>query len=235
MLKMSNCSLSLQQKKILNKLSLSVEPGEALLLVGKSGAGKSTLLRVIAHLEKLNEGDIYLAEKRETQQSLQLHNRVGIVFQSFNLFEHLNVRDNITLALIHVQKKTKQEAELIASDFLKKYQLIDYELKMPRDLSGGQRQRVAIIRTLVLNPEIILLDEPTSGLDPLLTEYIAEVIADLQSKNKIILIATHDISLIDKVKEAKICFLENGYIQKTLSAEEWRSKKGSHLEMFSFS
>lgn len=213
MLELKNISLSLKEKKILDNVSFSLKKGEIMLLSGKSGAGKSTILRIIANLVPIDSGQLWFDGNLETQVSLQENNRVGIVFQNFNLFNHLTVFDNIALAPIEVQKKEKELIKKKINDFLSQYDLLDQVNKFPSELSGGQKQRVALIRTLILEPVIVLLDEPTSGLDSTLTEYIILVIMELKKENKIVIVTSHDSVLVEKLRsKASLVVLDKGKI-----------------------
>lgn len=213
MLELKNISLSLKEKKILDNISFSLKKGEIMLLSGKSGAGKSTILRIIANLVPIDSGQLWFDGKLETQVSLQANNRVGIVFQNFNLFNHLTVFDNIALAPLQVQKKEKELIKKKINDLLSQYDLLDQVNKFPSELSGGQKQRVGLIRTLILEPTILLLDEPSSGLDSTLTEYIVSVIMELKKENKIVIVTSHDSALVEKLKsEASLVVLAKGKI-----------------------
>ncbi len=213
MLELKNISLSFKEKKILEDVSFSVNKGEIMLLSGKSGAGKSTILRIIANLISIDSGQLWFDRKLETQASLQENNCVGIVFQNFNLFNNLTVFDNIALAPLQVQKQDKTAWGKKINDLLLNYDLLEQAHKFPSELSGGQKQRVALIRTLILEPTIVLLDEPTSGLDLELTEYVVSLIRKLKEKKKIIIVTSHDIGLVDKLKhESHLAILDKGKI-----------------------
>jgi polar amino acid transport system ATP-binding protein len=211
MLKVKDISLSFGDKKILDKISFTLHDGQAMIITGKSGVGKSTLLKILADIIPFDSGEIWLDGKEYSQDLLCKENRVGIVFQQFHLFPHLTVFDNIALAPLYVQKRDKHEIEKEIVRLLTLYDLIDQRYKFPNELSGGQKQRVALIRTLILNPNIILLDEPTSGLDRGLTDYIVSVIKDLKKQSKIIIMTSHDTLLIDQMKsDALFCHLLDG-------------------------
>lgn len=213
MLELKNISLSFKEKKILEDVSFSVNKGEIMLLSGKSGAGKSTILRIIANLISIDSGQLWFDRKLETQASLQENNCVGIVFQNFNLFNNLTVFDNIALAPLQVQKQDKTAWGKKINDLLLNYDLLEQAHKFPSELSGGQKQRVALIRTLILDPTIVLLDEPSSGLDSTLTEYIVSVIMELKKENKIVIVTSHDSVLLEKLRsEAILVVLDKGKI-----------------------
>lgn len=202
MLAIKNLSKNYGSKTILNNVSLTAKKGEVVLLLGSSGVGKSTLLRILAGLETASAGDI------------ECDGKVGMVFQQFNLFENMTAQHNITFALEKVAGKTRSEAQKIALTLLEKYNLFDKKDHYPEDLSGGQKQRLAIARTVARKPHIICMDEPTSALDPLLTTSVANAINELAEENYIVVVATHDIALIQKV-DCTIYLMEHGVIVET--------------------
>ncbi len=166
MLELINVNKSYGSNQILKDINLSIKKGEVISIVGKSGCGKSTLLKCLNGLEKINSGEIKLnGFNINTIPLIELRKKVGIVFQDYNLFDHLNILDNITIGLIKVKKVNKNYAISSARKILKRFKLLDKQYNYPDELSGGERQRVAIIRTLLMKPEIIMLDEPTSALD----------------------------------------------------------------------
>jgi ABC-type polar amino acid transport system ATPase subunit len=214
MLKIDNICKKFGSKIILNNVSLSVKTGEIAVLLGSSGVGKSTLLRVLSGLDHADSGAIYLNNKRLDPTTIHKQHLVGMVFQQFNLFEHLNVEKNITLALEKVAGKTPQEASAIAHKLLAQYGLADKAQARINQLSGGQKQRLAIARSLAMKPEILCLDEPTSALDPLLTMHVGNTITQLADKGYIVLVATHDTGLLDKL-DCTIYLMEQGAIIET--------------------
>lgn len=199
MLKINNCSKSFNTRKILNNINLIIQKGEIAVFLGSSGVGKSTLLRILNNLETMDTGTITLHEKKLDMSSINATHTVGMVFQHFNLFDHLTVEQNITLPLEKVIKKTPQEAKKIAHHLLQHYGLLDKSNKYAHQLSGGQKQRLAIARAIAMEPKIICLDEPTSALDPVLTSYVASTIQQLATDGYIVLVATHDTDLIAKL------------------------------------
>ncbi len=224
MLVIKHLSKIFNTKKVLDDINLTVDKGEIALFLGASGVGKSTLLRVLNNLETLDHGTIELnGQQLDLKQAAQQH-RVGMVFQQFNLFDHLTVEENITLALEKVAGKSKKEARSIAHNLLKKYGLEDKAHLYPNSLSGGQKQRLALARSLALKPEIMCLDEPTSALDPLLTNYVAQNIKQLAQGGYIVLVATHDISILNLL-DCTIYLMKDGRIVETAHSKEFIRNK----------
>lgn len=195
------CGLSKKNKgrTILHDVSFGLQHGEIGVFLGASGAGKSTLLRVLNNLETYDSGEFGLdGDDLDLTKVNQTHT-VGMVFQHFNLFEHLTVEENITLALVQCQKMDKKDAQEVAEHLLEKYGLADKVNEKVQRLSGGQKQRLAIARTLALNPKIVCLDEPTSALDPRLTNQVAQIIQGLAAEGRIIVLTTHDMNLVQQL------------------------------------
>lgn len=220
MLRVHNLKKTFGTKHVVADISFTINNGDIALFLGSSGVGKSTLLRIFNNLESLDGGIITLDEKPLDIKRVNQDHTVGMVFQHGNLFDHLTVEENIMLALIHVMKKTPKEALEIAHQLLVKYGLLEYAKKYPAQLSGGQKQRVAIIRTLAMKPKVICFDEPTSALDPMLTNYVAHNIQELAREGYIILIATHDIALLDKL-DATIYLMQDGTIIETADTKQF--------------
>lgn len=206
-------------KAILNNISLEVNRGEIALLLGPSGVGKSTLLRILNNLETIHSGTITIDGKQLDLTQVNTTHTVGMVFQQFNLFEHLTVIQNITLALEKVMGKTHAEALTIAHKLLVHYGLDQKADIFVSRLSGGQKQRLAIARAVALKPSVICMDEPTSALDPLLTTHVANTINTLAHEKYIILIASHDTALLEKLNCTIYLLGENGIIQTALSQD----------------
>ncbi|MCX5925510.1 MAG: ATP-binding cassette domain-containing protein [Candidatus Dependentiae bacterium] len=206
-------------KTILHNMSLSVDRGEIALLLGPSGVGKSTLLRILNNLETIDSGIITVDGKPLDLTKVNTTHTVGMVFQQFNLFEHLTVIQNITLALEKVIHKTHEQALAIAHKLLTHYGLDQKADSFVSRLSGGQKQRLAIARAVALKPTIICMDEPTSALDPLLTTHVANTITELAHEKYIILIASHDTALLDKLNCTIYLLGENGIVQTALSQD----------------
>lgn len=205
---------SFGQNTVLGEVSLQVPEHTATVLIGASGSGKSTLLRCINLLEQIDDGAIYLDEKEITSPLVNVDEarmRMGIVFQSFNLFPHMRVMDNITLAPIKVHKVKKEQARAEAEILLEKFGLLDKAEEFPDRLSGGQQQRVAIIRSIATHPRALLLDEITSALDPVLVNEVLAAITELKQEGMTMVIATHEMNFAHQVAN-EVCFLHNGFI-----------------------
>ena len=221
-LELSKIRKSFGTELVLNDLSLSVPEHTATVLIGASGSGKSTLLRCINLLESIDDGQIFLDSEEISDPLInvdEVRRKLGMVFQSFNLFPHKTVLENITLAPIKVQGKSKDEANNAALALLKRFDLADKADQYPDRLSGGQQQRVAIIRSLALNPRLLLLDEITSALDPVLVNEVLSIVRDLKSDGMTMVLATHEMGFATQVAD-EVCFLESGNILERGSAED---------------
>ncbi|MFW5693740.1 MAG: amino acid ABC transporter ATP-binding protein [Alkalispirochaeta sp.] len=201
-------------KLVLDDVSVSVREHEVVCLIGASGSGKSTLLRCITDLVDFDAGQISLDGVSIFDESFGrngLHKRIGIVFQAYNLFPHMKVLDNITLAPRKVHGVTRQESEQHAHELLRLFGLEGYAQSYPEQLSGGQQQRVAVVRALATNPEVLLLDEVTAALDPELIGEVLKIIKDLKEQGMTMLIVTHEMGFARDVAD-RVCFLEGGRI-----------------------
>lgn len=199
---------------VLDNISLHVAPGEVVVVIGPSGCGKSTLLRCINGLEQIQGGQILLdgvVVDGASKDIAALRQKLGMVFQSYELFPHKTVLDNVTLAPIYVQKRAKAEAEAEALALLERVGLADRAKDYPRQLSGGQKQRVAIARALAMKPEIMLLDEITAALDPEMVHEVLDVILDLAREGKTMIIVTHEMSFARAVAD-RVVFIDEGRI-----------------------
>lgn len=224
MLNIKNLTKTYGSKKVLDNVSLSVDKGGVVILLGPSGVGKSTLLRCLNNLETIDNGTVEFEGKTLDLSTVNKDHTTAMIFQQFDLFNHLSALENITLPLEIVQKKSKSEAQEIAHELLKKFGLAEKANNYPSQLSGGQKQRLAIARTLALKPKIICFDEPTSALDPLLTTHVANTIQELADEGYIILIASHDTALLDKLT-CDIHLMENGNIIESASSKEYAKNK----------
>jgi glutamate transport system ATP-binding protein len=233
MLKINHITKSFNTKKILNDISFTVAKGEIALFLGSSGVGKSTLLRILNNLETINSGTISLDDTPLNLATINTTHTVGMVFQHFNLFEHLTVEQNITLPLERILKKSRADAQAIAHTLLKKYGLVDQKDKYALQLSGGQKQRLAIARALAMEPKIICLDEPTSALDPVLTSYVANNIQQLAKDGYIVLVATHDTDLLKKL-DCTIYLMSEGNIIETARSQELHSNPNAFARIQKF-
>ena len=213
---------SFDTELVLNNLSLSVPEHTATVLIGASGSGKSTLLRCINLLETIDDGQIFL-DGQEISDPLinvdEIRRNLGMVFQSFNLFPHKTVLENITLSPIKVHGKSKDEANTQAIALLKRFDLSDKADQYPDRLSGGQQQRVAIIRSLAVNPRLLLLDEVTSALDPVLVNEVLSSVRDLKLDGMTMVLATHEMGFATQVAD-EVCFLESGSIVERGNPEQ---------------
>ncbi len=222
-LEMKNIHKSFGSLEVLKGIDLTVEKGEVVAVIGPSGGGKSTLLRCATTLETIDKGEIIIggdilvttkddkAVYCDKKMLQEVRSKFGLVFQGFNLFPHFSVRRNITEALIHVHKKSKEDADQICDQLLTKMGMLDKADSYPCNLSGGQQQRVGIARALATNPDIIFFDEPTSALDPELTAGILKVIRDLAEEKMTMVIVTHEMSFARDVAD-RIIFMDGGVI-----------------------
>ncbi len=226
---------------ILNDLDMNVQEGEVVVILGPSGCGKSTLLRCINGLEEIQSGSVRVQGKEISgtkENAGLLRQKVGMVFQSYDLFPHLSVLGNIMLSPVKVQKRKKDEVKEEALELLKKVGLADKADSYPRQLSGGQKQRVAVVRALILYPEILLFDEVTAALDPEMVREVLDVILSLAKQGKTMLIVTHEMQFAKAVAD-RIVFIDEGKIMEEGTAKEFfehpqteRAKKFLHV--FSF-
>lgn len=201
-------------------VDLTVEDGEVLCIIGPSGSGKSTLLRCLNMLETPDSGEVEVDGVRVTTENLaQMRARMAMVFQNFNLFSHLSVLDNITIAPVHVKGIAKDKAAAKAMELLKLVGLADKADAYPRSLSGGQKQRVAIARALAMDPEIILFDEPTSALDPEMVGEVLDVMKKLAEEGMTMLVVTHEMGFAREVAD-DVIFMADGQIVESGTAEQ---------------
>lgn len=201
-------------KLVLDQVDLTVDLHEVVCLIGASGSGKSTLLRCINRLVKADYGDIYLDDVAVTDErfgKVGLHKRIGIVFQSYNLFPHLTVLDNLTLAPRKVHGKSRKNAEAEAQEQLNRFGMNNFAKAYPEQLSGGQQQRVAFVRALINKPDVLLLDEVTAALDPELVGEVLGIIKELKAQGMTMVIVTHEMGFARDVAD-RVCFLESGRI-----------------------
>ena len=223
MIKVDHITKQFKQLKAVDDVSLEIEKGEIVCLIGPSGSGKSTVLRCIHGLEKPEKGEVYIDGQLldpSKPDYMTLRRRMGFVFQHFHLFPNMSVMDNLTLAQIQVMKKTKEEAEKTAADLLKRVGLLDKRDEYPSKLSGGQKQRVAIARALCINPEVMLFDEPTSALDPEMVVEVLDVRKELAHQGMTMVIVTHEMGFAKEVA-TRMVFLEDGKIVEEGNTKEF--------------
>lgn len=223
LLKIENLTKEYEGQKILDGINLEVKKGDVLVVVGPSGCGKSTLLRCINALEPIQGGTIKLQGmdiRKGSKNITTLRQKIGMVFQSYELFPHLTVIDNITLAPVKVQKRDKAEVRKEAMELLVRVGLADKAKSYPRQLSGGQKQRVAIVRALCMHPEILLFDEVTAALDPEMVREVLDVMLDLAKQGKTMLIVTHEMQFAKAVAD-KVIFIDQGKIVEEAAPEEF--------------
>ena len=222
MIDIKNLKKSFGEKEVLKGITEHINKGEVIVIIGPSGCGKSTFLRCINLLEDVTEGDIYVDDERLTDPKIdvdRIRQKMGMVFQHFNLFPHLSVKGNITLAPVLLKKMTKSEADARAMELLRIVGLEDKADAYPAALSGGQKQRVAIARALAMDPEIMLFDEPTSALDPEMVGEVLYVMKDLAKKGMTMVIVTHEMGFAREVG-TRALFMDEGIIMESGTPEE---------------
>ncbi|MGX5736511.1 amino acid ABC transporter ATP-binding protein [Bosea thiooxidans] len=219
---------------VLKGLSFEIEKGQVVALIGRSGSGKSTALRCVDRLETINSGEIIVCGHRVSDPKIELRKLrqdVGIVFQSYNLFPHLTVEQNITLAPRWVKKASRASARELAKEVLAQVGLSEKIDAYPEQLSGGQQQRVAIARSLAMRPQVMLFDEVTSALDPQLTEEVLRVIEQLAKKGMTMLLVTHEMAFAARVAD-RVIFMHEGLIHETGSSDILRHPATAELKSF---
>ncbi|HFI0336407.1 TPA: amino acid ABC transporter ATP-binding protein [Streptococcus suis] len=222
-LELQNITKNFGQQTILNHLSLSIKEGEVVVILGPSGCGKSTLLRCINKLESIQEGDILLDGQSILSGSLSLQDirqKIGMVFQDYELFPHMDVLQNLTLAPVKALKRKKEEVEVEAETLLKRVGLEHKKHSYARELSGGQKQRVAIIHSLLMHPEILLFDEVTASLDPEMVREVLVLINDLAKEGRTMLIVTHEMEFARAIAD-RIIFMDKGEIIEENTAQNF--------------
>ncbi|MDO5807113.1 MAG: amino acid ABC transporter ATP-binding protein [Lachnospiraceae bacterium] len=223
MIELSHVDKHFGQLHVLKDISLSVKKGEVVVIIGPSGSGKSTLCRTINRLETIDSGEIRIdgtALPEEGKKLAELRSQVGMVFQSFNLFAHKTILDNVTIAPIDVLGKSKKEARAEAMELLKRVGVDSQAAKVPAQLSGGQQQRVAIARALAMHPKAILFDEPTSALDPEMIGEVLDVMTALAKDGMTMVVVTHEMNFARRVAD-RILFMDNGSILEENTPEEF--------------
>ena len=217
----------------LKDIDLDIKENEKIVIIGPSGSGKSTLLRCLNTLEIPSNGKIQFHDMRLTEQTYKdIHGKIGMVFQNFQLFDNMTVIENLTLAPILNKIMSKEEAYKQAREYLKQIHLADKEKTYPKNLSGGQKQRVAIVRTLMMNPEVILFDEPTSALDPEMIEEVLALIMEVSKKNITMIVVTHELKFAYDFA-IRVIFMDKGKIVEDGEKEQiFKKPKTERLQKF---
>ncbi len=214
MIKVHNLHKSFGDNKVLNGIDEHIEKGEVVVIIGPSGSGKSTFLRCLNMLEEPTDGEIYIDDVQINAPKADINKireKMGMVFQHFNLFPHLTVLENITLAPVKLKKMTKEQAKAKAMELLNVVGLPDKADSYPAQLSGGQKQRIAIVRALAMNPEVILFDEPTSALDPEMVGEVLDVMKDLAKAGMTMVVVTHEMGFAREVG-TRLLFIDEGKV-----------------------
>lgn len=235
LIEVKNLKISFGHLDVLKDVSINIKEGEKIVVIGPSGSGKSTFLRCLNRLENPTGGHIIFDNFDLTDSKINLdicRQKMGMVFQHFNLFPHLTVLENITLAPVTLKLKTKQEAIFEARELLKRIGLSDKENVYPSTLSGGQKQRIAIVRSLAMHPEVMLFDEPTSALDPEMVGEVLEVMKDLAKYGMTMVVVTHEMGFAREVAD-RVIFMNDGYIEEEGTPQEiFQSPKSDRLKQF---
>ena len=236
MIRVENVSKQFNKTRALKNVSLEVNKGDIISLIGPSGSGKSTLLRCIHGLEHVDSGKIYMDDEwmspDDEKKFRAQRNRMGFVFQHFNLFPNMSVLQNCKLAQVEVLNKTDEEAEKTALEYLDKVGLLEKKDAYPNNLSGGQKQRVAIARALCMNPDIMLFDEPTSALDPEMIKEVLEVMKDLGKQGMTMVVVTHEMGFAREVAD-RVMFVDEGRVKEQGTPEEFfANPKDERLKEF---
>ncbi len=222
MIKVNNLHKSFGHLNVLNGIDEHIKPGEVVVVIGPSGSGKSTFLRCLNLLEKPNKGEIYVDDELINAPKVDVNKvrqKMGMVFQHFNLFPHLTVMENITLAPVKLKKMTKEQALTKGEELLKIVGLSDKAYSYPVQLSGGQKQRIAIARSLAMEPEIMLFDEPTSALDPEMVGEVLDVMKNLAKSGMTMVVVTHEMGFAREVA-TRVVFMDGGVVLESGTPEE---------------
>ena len=235
MIKVKNLHKKFDELEVLKGIDEHIRPGEVVVVIGPSGSGKSTFLRCLNQLETATEGEIYVDDELITDPKCDVNKvrqKMGMVFQQFNLFPHLTILENITLAPVMLKKVTKDQAKEKAMELLKRVGLEEKAEAYPVQLSGGQKQRVAIARALAMNPEIMLFDEPTSALDPEMVGEVLDVMKDLAESGMTMVIVTHEMGFAKEVA-SRVIFMDQGIIMENGTPEEvFTNPKNERTKLF---
>ena len=220
MLTLNNVTITFENQNILENINLKVKKGEIISIIGPSGSGKSTLIRCMNHMVVPSTGYVSFKDEILTEKNIdEIRQHIGMVFQAFELFPHLTVLENLILAPVHLKKMSKEEAINKAKELLTRVNLLDKINVYPNTLSGGQKQRIAIVRSLLMNPEIMLFDEPTSALDPEMVKEVLQVIKGLAESGMTICIVTHEMAFAKEIS-TRVLFVDQKSILADGSVDE---------------
>lgn len=234
MLKLSNVSVIFDGTDlVLEDINLHVKKGEIVCIIGPSGSGKSTLIRTMNHMVEPTSGEIYFKDEKLTKDNINnIRQHIGMVFQAFELFPHLSVLENMILAPVILKKTTKEEAIIKAKELLTKVNLLDKIDAYPNTLSGGQKQRIAIVRSLIMNPEVMLFDEPTSALDPEMVKEVLEVIKTLAKTGLTTCVVTHEMAFVKEIATRVLFVDQHKIIEEGTPEEIFNNPKTERLKEF---
>lgn len=233
MLRVENLEKKFDKNVVFKNLDVEVNKGERIVIIGPSGSGKSTFLRCLNRLEKPTYGSIYFEGKKITDDNINdVRKKMGMVFQSFNLFNNLDILDNIILGPIKVLKIDKDVAIKEAREYLKRIDLLNKEHAMPKDLSGGQKQRIAIIRALMMKPDIMLFDEPTSALDPEMIGEVLDLMMEVANDGMTMIVVTHELSFAKKFATRVLFIADQKIMEEGSPKEIFEKPKTERLKEF---
>ena len=235
LIKVENLSKAFDNNIVLENVNMQIEKGEVIAIIGPSGCGKSTFIRTLNQLEEVTGGAIYVDGEDITKKGVDINDvrrRVGMVFQHFNLFPHLTIRKNLTLAPVKLGLMSQQEADKKAEELLDRVGLSDKADAYPESLSGGQKQRIAIARTLAMNPEVILFDEPTSALDPEMVGEVLSLIKELADDGMTMIVVTHEMGFAREIADRVMFFDERGILEEGTPKEIFDEPKSQRLKDF---
>ncbi len=233
MLKANHISVAYQGNIILDDVSLEIKQGEIICIIGPSGSGKSTLIRSLNFLVPPSKGEIFFQQELITERNLNhIRERIGMVFQQFELFPHLTVLQNLILAPVYLKKCTKEEATRQAKELLEKVHLTEKMDAYPDSLSGGQKQRIAIVRSLMMNPELMLFDEPTSALDPEMVQEVLQVIRELAKSGMTICIVTHEMAFAREIATRVLFVCDQKILEEGTPEQIFQNPQHERLKEF---
>ncbi len=234
-LRIENLEKRYEDSIVLDDINITVKKGEVVVIVGPSGCGKSTLLRCLNGLEKIQEGSVVLEDQivnPVSKNQEKVREKIGMVFQTYDLFPHMTILQNVMLAPLKVKKRNKQDVQTEALELLDRVGLLSKKDKYPRQLSGGQKQRVAIVRALIMHPEVLLLDEITAALDPEMVREVLDVVLSLAKEGRTMVIVTHEMQFAKAVAD-RVIFLDGGkIIEEGSSKEIFEHPKTDRLKTF---